>query len=363
MKTNRFRKFFLLMFCLFNLLNYAQTDSLKHQITNYVQKIALTNKSKFFLLVQNKKGESSFYGFDGRTRLPINNFNFTYEIGSCTKMFTATAIFKLIEDKKLSLEDKLVEILPNPELYENLLTINGKDYISKVKLLDLLHHSSGFPDYFVSPDSLELKISGDASLLYTPEQLIKRAKRINKPFFEPGTNQFKYSNVNYILLGLIIEKVTGLKYEKYIEKNIIKPLKLKNTYFGTRMVPINLLQGHYKGRFSEMPYSMAWSAGEIISSLDDMAVFINHWYNGQFFKDKKLMDIILKDYYNDMGMGIKYGLGNIKLMDKSWGHGGQTFGFVSYVGVLPNGYSFVLGLDDASADSWSPAIWLTMNLK
>jgi D-alanyl-D-alanine carboxypeptidase len=275
-------------------------------------------------------------------------------------MFTATAILQLIENGRLSLRDPLVKVLPHPTLYQGLLMIDSIDYIDSVTILDLLRHSSGLADYFVASDSLEILVSGDATLQYTPEQLIRRSKRLNKPSFKPGSGQFRYSNVNYILLGMIIEKLTGLKYQQYIETAILKPLGLQQTWFASVKKPAKVLAGHFNGKLSEMPPTMAWSAGEIISTLDDMTTFIRAWYAGLLFRDKLTASMIRRDYYQSMGvLGIEYGLGNLTLSKKAWGHGGQTFGWQSFMAALPNGYCFSFGLDDAAVSSWAPALMLS----
>jgi D-alanyl-D-alanine carboxypeptidase len=335
-------------------------DSTKALIEGYVKNYATQHKSLFMVSVTDKGGSKYYSGFNGRTGSAIKDFNTPFEIGSCSKMFTATAILQLVEQGRLSLNDPLVKVLPNPALYKDLLVIDGKDYTDSVTILDLLHHSSGFADYFVGSDSMEIAISADKTLQFTPEQLIRRSKRLNKPYFKPGTGQFKYSNVNYILLGMIIEKLSGMKYQQYIQTNILKPAGLKQTWFGSVSRPSKELQGHFEGKPVEMPPTMAWSAGEMISTLDDMTRFIRSWFTGKFFRDKNRMETLLQQDYLSMAAGIiDYGLGNLTLGKKAWGHAGQTFGWQSFMGALPNGYSFVFGIDDASVDGWGPAVLLT----
>ncbi|MFZ9388268.1 MAG: serine hydrolase domain-containing protein [Chitinophagaceae bacterium] len=339
-------------------------DTLKVQLDNYVKTYATEKKCMFITRVSDKNGNFHYSGYDGRTLEPVRDFHTPFEIGSCSKMFTATAVLQLIEKGKLSLDDRLVKVLPNPALYKDLLVFDGKDYIDAVTIRDLLHHSSGFADYFVGTDSLEIVVSADKTLQFTPEQLIRRSKRLNKPSFKPGTGQFKYSNVNYLLLGMIIEKLTGMKYQQYIQTFILKPVGLKQTWFGSVNPPVKQLPGHYKGASVEMPPTMAGAAGEMISTLDDMTRFIRSWYAGKFFRDKTRMETLLKQDYLSMAAGIiDYGLGNLTLNKNAWGHAGQTFGWQSFMGALPNGYSFVFGIDDASVDGWIPALVLTEIIK
>lgn len=270
-------------------------------------------------------------------------------------MFTAASILQLIEGKKFALDDALTKVLPNKELYKGLLEIDGKDYIDSVKVVNLLNHTSGFPDYFESSDEKEIELHADPSLVFTPEELIELSKQhITAPFI-PGA-KFNYCNVNYMLLGMIIEKYSEMTYQEYFKQHIISPLKLEQTYLGSVDPPAKKIQGHYKGKKVEMPPTLAGPAGEIISTLDDMDRFVNAWYQGELFKDENTRKMLMNDNYNEMGVGVTYGLGAVNLLDLSLGHAGQTFGTQSYAGTLDNGYCFEFCLDDASVSAWIPAI-------
>ncbi len=330
-------------------------DSLQTAISQYVESFATENKCQFIVKV-GKPGKSAFYaGFDGKTNRKTTNFETPYEIGSATKMFTAASILQLIEGNKFALDDALTKVLPNKTLYKGLLEIDGKDYIDSVKVVNLLNHTSGFPDYFAGSDEKEIELHADPSLVFTPEELIELSKQhITDPFI-PGT-KFKYCNVNYLLLGMIIEKYSGMTYQEYFKQRIFSPLKLEQTYLGSIDPPAKKIQGHYKGKKVEMPPTLAGPAGEVISTLDDMDRFVNAWYQGELFRDKSTRKMLMNDNFHEMGLGINYGLGVVNLMDLSKGHGGQTFGVQSYAGALENGYCFEFLIDDASVSAWSPAI-------
>jgi D-alanyl-D-alanine carboxypeptidase len=338
------------------LVKLLPKDSITVQTDSLIRKIASTNHCRVICKIS-RPGETSFYtGYDGRKDNQITDFNETIEIGSCTKMFTATSILQLVEKKKLSLQTRLVDILPNPKLYSGLCTINGKNHIDSVRIFHLLNHSSGLPDYFLNgKDEDEIALHGDSSLRFTPEQLILMAKN-NKPYFIPGSG-FKYSNTNYILLGMIIEKISGLKYYKYIQLNILNPLKMTHTFFASQKSPANRMPGYFHGKKITMPATLAGAAGEIISTLDDMQIFISAWSNGSLYKEKATQFLVKKEYFKQMsGEMIKYGLGVINILDLSLGHAGQTFGFEFYAGQTNNGSSFVFSIDDASVSAWETAI-------
>jgi D-alanyl-D-alanine carboxypeptidase len=111
-----------------------------------------------------------------------------------------------------------------------------------------------------------------------------------------------------------------------------------------------------------MPATLAGAAGEIVSTLDDMDLFIRSWSRGDFYQSDAMMEQVWGDHYNPMGGGIMYGLGVVNLFG-TLGHAGQTFGFQSYMGFLPNGTSFAFGIDDANESAWNLAMILAELLK
>ncbi|MGB5264932.1 MAG: serine hydrolase domain-containing protein [Lutimonas sp.] len=333
-------------------------DSVQNGIDSLIVSIGKTNTCRV-MIKAGKMGEIGYYsGYDGRVGAAITDFTSFYEIGSTSKLFTASAILQLIEQDKLSLDDKLVDLLPHDTWYKGLLVVSDTNYIDEVRLVNLLNHTSGFADYFRETDEEEIKLHGKSDLQFTADDLVALTKLNSKNTLKPNL-RFQYSNLNYIFLGLIIEKYAGMGYQGYVQQHILDPLGMKNTYFGSKHRPAALAKGHYHQVEVEMPYTMAGSAGEIISTLDDMEIFVNAWYDGEIFEKPETARTIQTMYYHDMGLLIKYGLGVVNLLDKSWGHAGQTFGYASYAGRLPNGYSFEIAIDDAGVDVWMPAIGLT----
>jgi D-alanyl-D-alanine carboxypeptidase len=332
-------------------------DSTQRGLDSTTQELANRKSCKVLMKLSIQGGKTYYSGYDGRAKKPVNDFKQTIDIGSCSKIFTATSILQLVEQGKLSLYSKLVDVLPNDTLYKGLAVIEGKDYLDSVTIYQMLNHTTGFPDYFVEGDDEgEFKLHGDSSLRFRPEELVSLAKRTNKPKNIPGA-EYHYSNTNYILLGKIIEKITGITYHAYVQKNIIEPLHLKHTYFGSLNPPKKRSEGHYKGKISVMPATMAWSAGEIISTLDDMQTFIDAWYAGKLFNDPATLLMVKKDAeWPIPSMTMKYGLGIMDLMGKCLGHGGQTFGFQSFMGITAKNNTIVIGVDDASVSVFEPLI-------
>ena len=335
-------------------------DSTKQRVDSITRDQALECACRVTVKVTDPDGNSHYSGFDGRKGERITDFKGTIEIGSCSKMFTATSILQLVEQKKLSLEDRLIDLIDDKTLLSGLMVTDSADYLGDVVLKQLVNHTSGLPEYFMDNDDEEIGVFGDSTLVFTPGQLVRLAKRLHEPQFKPGS-RFKYTNTNYILLGMILEKYTGLTYQEYIRQNILNKAGLSNTYFPSEEVRKHRSPGHWNGRPSQMPPTLAGPAGEIISNLDDMDTFIREWGKGSFYREPSMMDTLRTAHFNPMGGGIGYGLGVINLF-KSLGHGGQTFGYQSYMGFMPDKTSFVFGIDDASSSAWELAIILQGSL-
>jgi D-alanyl-D-alanine carboxypeptidase len=135
----------------------------------------------------------------------------TWRIGSVTKAFVAVVTMQLVDEGHLSLDDLAATCL-------------DYDFIpAEATILDLLHHSSGIPDYVENEEWVELMRSCPDEAPY-PYDFVAEG-----PFIEPGS-EWRYSNTNYLLLGEIIENVTGLPPETAIRHRILEPLGLSDTY-------------------------------------------------------------------------------------------------------------------------------------
>ncbi len=146
-----------------------------------------------------------------RKKKPLHT-DMIFQIGSMTKQFTSTAILQLIEQNKVSLDDKIQKFV---EYYPQ------KAY--DITIEHLLSQTSGIPEFF-DVDENEFSL---LSQEHTPKQVIEYYA--DKPLlFEPGT-QFQYSNSNYPLLGVVVEKVSGLALKEYFEQNIFRPLGMTKT--------------------------------------------------------------------------------------------------------------------------------------
>jgi D-alanyl-D-alanine carboxypeptidase len=259
------------------------------------------------------------YGMANREKQIPNTLDTKFRIGSMNKMFTATAIVQLAQAGKLKLDEPLIAVLPD---YPN------KAWASKVTIHQLLTHTGGAGDIF-GPDfdqhRLELRILNDYVKLY--------GKR--DPTFEPGT-QWDYANYGFLLLGVVVEKVSGEDYYAYVREHIFKPAGMNSTdslpedqpvanrsigYMadesGTRMVPND----------PTLPYR-GTSAGGGYSTVGDLLAFANA------LESNKLLDAehtaLLTTGKVETQRGPKYAYGFFDEVSddgvRCFGHGGGAPG-------------------------------------
>lgn len=241
----------------------------------------------------------------------------SFQIGSVTKQFTATAILMLKEKGLLDIQDTIDKYIP--------------DYPdgNKIKIYNLLNHTSGIPEHLKFVDR-EQWMEGKHT--YTMKELIKLFKY--KPFdFEPGTN-FNYSNSNYILLGYIIEKVSGMSYEDYINNNIFKPLKMEQTgMLSWRDTAKEMASGYLKIESESatksfiMEPTLESAAGEIYSTVEDLLKWNNNLCSGKLIDESSLKEMFTP-YMNNYGYGWfvkKINEDNIVF------HGGGVPGYTAHI--------------------------------
>ena len=317
------------------------------------------NNDTAILLLLSKDGKTykASAGLADRKRKKEVQTDDLFEIGSASKVFTGIAIFQLIEAGKLSLDTKLNTLYKEGEI-TRLANYKRKNYWDEVTVGMLLRHRSGFIDYLnvYGDDAKALDILGGEGKRYTFEQLIHQAVSFGDANFKPG-EKYKYCNTGFIILGDIISKVSGMDWHDYIQKNIFDKAGLSRTYFGSR-IPLELRAAmpkgamHFKPTF--MPPSLADSAGEIISNLDDLARLIKAWSTGKLYQKPETLTIQLERGFslkNDKISNLYYGYAIMKI-DGFYGHGGQTFGFQSYMTINPqNGDIYIVGVNDSLVGS------------
>lgn len=257
------------------------------------------------------------YGFADVQSKIVANTNTKYKIGSITKMFTASVIFQLIESKKITLATKLSAFYPEIKNAE------------KITISHLLGHQSGIYNY-----TNDASFKTYCTTPQTKKQMLSRIASY-EPVFEPG-EKAEYSNSNYVLLGYIIEDVTKKTYAKNVEDRITKKLKLKDTYYYSKINPANNEAYSYSyenngwEKYEEWDDSVAFAAGALSSTPGDLTAFIKALFDGKIIKPESLEE--MKKLESGYGKGIfAFSFGERRF----YGHNGGIEGFVSSLGYYP----------------------------
>ena len=160
------------------------------------------------------------------------------------------------------------------------------------------------------------------------------------------------------MLGVIIEKITGISYEQNLIKRVIRPLRLKKTYLQRGQPrPGALPQAYYSSPFSystrEWNASQGWAAGAVVSTPDEFAIILKAVFTGKLFKNRNTlaaMQTCPQAGKDVLGKGSQYCHGSVNV-NGAWGHGGQTLGFQSIGGYLPDNDSTFVVWTNAGASS------------
>ncbi|WP_436763215.1 serine hydrolase domain-containing protein [Streptosporangium sp. V21-05] len=203
---------------------------------------------------------------DPATRTPMR-VDHRFRIASITKTFTAAITLQLVRERRLALRDTLGRLLPG--------VLPGAD---RVTVEQLLNHTSGIPDYLTDSRFMDAIVDGGMHTRdWPPRELLGYGGRPGKS----GVN--RYSNGNFILLGLVIEKVTGRSYAEVLRERVTEPLKLRDTELPRELRPPGLAagrQGDGPGA-TVVNSSIFWSAGGLVSTARDVGAFYEALFGGK----------------------------------------------------------------------------------
>jgi len=258
-----------------------------------------------------------------------------WRIASVTKLVTAAIIIQLAQERRIKLDDRLSDYLPN--------SVRLADSIS---VRQLLNHTSGIPDYLSAP-SVPLQVSAKhlrANLVRqrSTQRLLSDARSQGRRF-KPGS-MHEYSNTNYLLLGLIIEKVTGKKFQTVVRDRIIIPLKLKQTGFPNSKGNIRPqhMRGYVPADVGGKPFSNRRSLidvtthdyfldgdGGLYSTLDETTSIVRYVLSGRGM-DSSVGRAMVSSMIQDHDGFYRYGLGVMAIQlpcgQRVYGHEGRDLG-------------------------------------
>ncbi len=283
-------------------------------LTKYARKLGKEGGLSASVLIMNGDEvlTEEVYGLANHEAKRKVDANTPFNLASMSKMFTAVAVLKLVQEGEISLDDPLQKFLPN---YAN------KDYASKTTVMHLLSHSSGVGEFW----DAEYEKSWDK--ISRLDQYLPFIQ--NKPVrFDPPGSQGSYSNSGFILLGLIIEKATGQNYYEHINETIFKPLGMDNSGFYRKdqeeLVAVGYLDLGEGRVIKERGGLMGSSAGGGYSTSRDLIKFRNALVNHKLL-NKETFELATSEQISLDGGGMRYGYG-FAINDgfaSGFGHGGQ----------------------------------------
>ncbi|MEE1897850.1 serine hydrolase domain-containing protein [Flavobacterium rakeshii] len=257
------------------------------------------------------------YGYTDAENGIKANTHTKYKIGSITKMFTAAIVLQLIEDKKLTLNTKLSQFYPE---------VKNADSIT---IDHLLSHKSGIYNYTNADDFVEYTVNAQTKM-----DMLKRIAGFD-PVFKPG-EKAEYSNSNYVLLGYIIEDVTKKTYKANVNDRITRPLKLTDTYYYSKTNPKRneaysyTFEGGKWVQSDQWDSSVAYAAGALVSTPNDLTKFIKALFDGKIIKKESL------EIMKTMDMGYGRGMFIFPFNSRNfYGHNGGIESFTSVLGYYP----------------------------
>jgi CubicO group peptidase (beta-lactamase class C family) len=310
--------FLLLALTLLSLHGFSQTLD-KAKLDSYFDALAANNKFMGSVAIS-KNGQVIYTKAVGFADVATNkkpDANSKYRIGSISKTFTTTLIFKAVEEGKLSLDKTIASYFP---------TIKNAD---KITIGNLLNHRSGIHNFTDDESYTDWDNTPQ-----TEAQMIAIIAKGGSDF-EPGFKA-SYSNSNFILATYILEKTYKKTYSELIEKYITKPAGLKYTKVGNKISLANneVNSYSYKGKWvkeDETDMSIPVGAGAIISTPSDLTKFAEALFNSKLISQKSVNQ--MKTITEGYGMGLFE-----KDFDgkKAYGHNGGIDGFTSALEYFPD---------------------------
>jgi len=260
------------------------------------------------------------YGFANLEWDIANTPTTKFRLGSLTKQFTAASILLLEERGKLKIEDPVKKYMPDaPAAWD------------KITIFHLLTHTSGIPNFTGFPD-----YESTEAIPTTPEKLVARFR--DKPLeFEPGT-KWNYSNSGYVLLGYLLEKISGQKYSEFVQQNIFTPLGMKDSGYDSNSTVIARRAAGYSRspngpvNAGYVDMTIPFSAGALYSTTEDLLRWEQGLFGGKVLAAASLakMTTPFKEDYA-FGLGVSTNNGH-----KMIAHDGGIQGFNTFLAYFPD---------------------------
>lgn len=285
------------------------------------------DKSKSGGIAFQVEDESGFVWSDESGNLENNQ---SYPLASITKLYTTTVIFALIEEGKLSLEDPISNYLSS-EITDGIHVYKGKEYGKDITIEQLLSQTSGLPDYYTEDgkdfQALSTSFSKDQGITF--DEIMDRTRELKSHFVPGKKDKAYYSDLNFDLLGKVIEQVTEESLEENYDRYIYTKLNLTDTYLFADGMEFSFPGVWYKGEIYKVANILATvgASGGLVSTKSDNMKFLKAFFGGELF-DASYLDVMEKTYRKLQFFPMQYGTGIMRFhmfgSPELIGHSGST---------------------------------------
>ncbi|GLB52484.1 hypothetical protein NBRC110019_15240 [Neptunitalea chrysea] len=312
----------------------AYTDSIKTLTHQHTNTNTQTRTSAISIYLENQQTGNIHTAISTTEAAATYTTQTPFKIASSTKLFVATIILQLAEEHKLTLTDSLATYMAT----DSLMLLEGKNLGHTITLKQLLSHKSGLADIFTDKlNPFLTSVVTNTTKQYSPEAILKLYYTYGlhkQPHFTPGTG-FYYSDINYVLLGMLIEQIEQKPLAECIRTRILSPLHMQNTYLqhyepATTTLP---LLDQYIGtyNFKDINTSFDWAGGGLVSTHHDLAIFIKALFNGKLISQQSLQKMMATQKTGENNS--EYGLGMYKTIYNQhtfYGHYGFYGSYIAY---------------------------------
>lgn len=299
---------------------------------------------------------------DVENKIPMKPDDIMFS-GSVGKTYVAAVVLKLYEQGLIDLKAKAMDYLKDTAWFQRV------QNAPEITVEMLLNHTAGIPEY-VYQKELWQAIKENPDKVWSVEERLSYI--IDEPPANPAGEGWAYADSHYLILGLIIEKVTGRSYYEVLDELILGPCNLNHTFHSdSRTIP-GLIPGYTNLTeefqlphkvFSDNKYAfnpqMEWTGGGLVSTVSDLTLWVSQLYGGNVLKPESLKLMLTPaPYKTTLFEDAKYGLGSFIAESEGviyYGHTGFAPGYITYVQYLPD-YNIALALqvnDDSSHENFS----------
>ncbi len=285
----------------------------------------------------------SVYGFTSASQTEKLQLNSSFRLASVSKQFTAAAIMLLKQQNKLDFDDAITKFLPDLPY-------------SNVTVRNLLNHTSGIPDIYMTFDK---KYTAEIGDYLTVSKMVDLLVKENKPLESKPNSVYKYNNTGYVLLAAIIEAISNTSFEEFMQKQLFDRLEMqdtrvwnlasKSTDFENKTASFQYILGSALG-FEPSILDGVAGDGSVFSSINDMVIWNQFWYNNTLITKEIMQEAFVTPVLND-GSTSDYGFGWIITKNNAMWHNGSWLGARTMIIRNPQLKNCLVLLDNSSSNN------------